>query len=149
LPERLDDLIGDDNAVRLIDAFVDSLDLKALGFARIETKGTGRPAVPSRRSSEAVPVRLPGGQPGCLAARPARAGRHCSLNYDLCILYPKNHQGFWVAKVKDPDDHFHTVIVGSYIGKNYGRIMKISNDSVEVVEIIQDGAGGYIERPLT
>ncbi len=43
MPERLDDLIGDDNAVRLIDAFVDSLDLKALGFARIETKGTGRP----------------------------------------------------------------------------------------------------------
>ena len=68
---------------------------------------------------------------------------------DLCILYPKNRQGFWVANVKDPDDHFHTVIVGSYIGKNYGRIMKISNDSVEVVEIIQDGAGGYVERPLT
>jgi len=37
LPEQLDDLIGDDNAVRLIDAFVDSLDLKALGFARIVT----------------------------------------------------------------------------------------------------------------
>ena len=42
-PERLDDLIGEDNAVRVIDAFVDSLDLKALGFARIETQGTGRP----------------------------------------------------------------------------------------------------------
>ena len=42
-PERLDDLIGEDNAVRVIDAFVDSLDLKALGFARIETKTTGRP----------------------------------------------------------------------------------------------------------
>ena len=68
---------------------------------------------------------------------------------DLCILYPKNHQGFWVAKVRDPDDHFHTVIVGSYIGKNSGRITKISNDSVEVVEIIQDGAGGYVESPLT
>ena len=68
---------------------------------------------------------------------------------DLCILYPKNHQGFWVAKVRDPDDHFHTVIVGSYIGKNFGRITKISNDSVEVVEIIQDGVGGYVERPLT
>ncbi len=68
---------------------------------------------------------------------------------DLCILYPKNHQGFWVANVKDPDGHFHTVIVGSYIGKNFGRIMKITNDTVEVVEIIQDGAGGYVERPLT
>lgn len=42
-PERLDDLISEDNAVRVIDAFVDSLDLKALGFARIEAKGTGRP----------------------------------------------------------------------------------------------------------
>ena len=42
-PERLDDLIGEDNAVRVIDAFVDSLDLKALGFARIEVKATGRP----------------------------------------------------------------------------------------------------------
>jgi len=68
---------------------------------------------------------------------------------DLCIMYPKNHQGFWVADVKDPDGHFHTVIVGSYIGKNSGRITKISNNSVEVVEIIQDGAGGYVERPLT
>ena len=29
-PKRLDDLIGEDNAVRAIDAFVDSLDLKAL-----------------------------------------------------------------------------------------------------------------------
>jgi transposase len=38
LPERLDDLIGEDNAVRVIDAFVDSLDLRTLGFARIEVK---------------------------------------------------------------------------------------------------------------
>jgi transposase/IS5 family transposase len=42
-PERLDDLIGEDNAVRVIDAFVDSLDLKELGFVRIETQATGRP----------------------------------------------------------------------------------------------------------
>lgn len=42
-PERLDELIGDDNAVRVIDAFVDSLDLKVLGFARIEVNATGRP----------------------------------------------------------------------------------------------------------
>ena len=68
---------------------------------------------------------------------------------DLCIAYPKNHQGFWVANVKDPDGHFHKVIVGSYIGKNNGRIIKIDNYAVEVVGIIEDGAGGYFERPLT
>ena len=69
---------------------------------------------------------------------------------DLCILFPRDHQGFWVASVKDPDGHYHTVTVGSTIGKDSGRIMKISNDSVEVVEIILDElTGDYVERPLT
>ena len=31
-PERLDEYIGEDNAVRAIDVFVDELDLKTLGF---------------------------------------------------------------------------------------------------------------------
>jgi hypothetical protein len=69
---------------------------------------------------------------------------------DLCIAFPKNHQGFWVAKVKDPEGYYHTVTVGSYIGKDFGRIMKITNDTVEVVEIILDEfTGEYVERPLT
>ena len=42
-PERLDELIGEDNAVRVIGACVDSLELQALEFARIEVKATGRP----------------------------------------------------------------------------------------------------------
>lgn len=42
-PERLDELIDADNAVRVIDAFVDSLDLRVLDFARIEVQPTGRP----------------------------------------------------------------------------------------------------------
>ncbi len=42
-PESLDEYIGDDNPVRFIDAFVDSLDLQALGFERPLPKETGRP----------------------------------------------------------------------------------------------------------
>jgi transposase len=42
-PERLDDYIAEDNAVRLVDAFVDGLDLKQLGFDRAEPSATGRP----------------------------------------------------------------------------------------------------------
>lgn len=42
-PERLDDLIDADNPVRVIDAFVDSLDLKTLGFVRMEVQASGRP----------------------------------------------------------------------------------------------------------
>lgn len=42
-PERLDDLVAGDNAVRVIDAFVSALDLQALGFGRVQPKATGRP----------------------------------------------------------------------------------------------------------
>src|ERR1700723_1404697 len=43
LPESLDDYIGKDNPVRFIEAFVDGLDLSAAGFARVQSKETGRP----------------------------------------------------------------------------------------------------------
>jgi transposase len=42
-PDRLEDWIGDDNAVRVIDVFVDELDLGGLGFGRVEPRATGRP----------------------------------------------------------------------------------------------------------
>src|SRR5437868_3612569 len=44
LPECLDDYIGEDNPVRVVDAFVDELDLYALGFEGVEPAATGRPS---------------------------------------------------------------------------------------------------------
>jgi transposase len=43
-PEHLDDYIAEDNPVRVIDVFVDELDLSALGFEGIQPEATGRPA---------------------------------------------------------------------------------------------------------
>ncbi len=42
-PDRLEDWIGDDNPVRVIDVFVDELDLGGLGFGRVVPQATGRP----------------------------------------------------------------------------------------------------------
>jgi len=44
LPECLDDWIDENNPVRVIDAFVEALDLAALGFAGVEPEVTGRPS---------------------------------------------------------------------------------------------------------
>jgi transposase len=44
LPEFLDDYVAEDNPVRVIDVFVDELDLPALGFAGVVPEATGRPA---------------------------------------------------------------------------------------------------------
>ena len=43
-PDRLEDWIGEDNPVRVIDVFVDELDLAELGFGGIEPEVTGRPS---------------------------------------------------------------------------------------------------------
>src|SRR3954466_6621003 len=43
LPECLDDYIVEDNPVRVVDAFVDELDLEALGFEGATAAATGRP----------------------------------------------------------------------------------------------------------
>jgi len=44
LPEYLDDYVPEDNPVRVIDVFIDELDLAALGFEGVVPEATGRPA---------------------------------------------------------------------------------------------------------
>ena len=42
-PEVLEDFVTEDNSVRVVDVFVEGLDLEALGFERVIAKGKGRP----------------------------------------------------------------------------------------------------------
>ena len=44
LPDSLEDYVTDDNPVRVIDVFIDELDLVAMGFADVTPEPTGRPA---------------------------------------------------------------------------------------------------------
>src|SRR6188474_1715410 len=44
LPECLDDYIAEDNPVRVVEAYVEELDLQQLGFAGADPAATGRPA---------------------------------------------------------------------------------------------------------
>ena len=44
LPEYLDDFVAEENQVRVIEAFVDELDLRGLGFEGVVPEATGRPA---------------------------------------------------------------------------------------------------------
>jgi transposase len=42
-PEVPDDLVAEDHPVRVVDAFVDTRDLRRLGFSKVEAEATGRP----------------------------------------------------------------------------------------------------------
>ena len=62
-PECLEDWIGEDNPVRVIDAFVEELDLAGLGFDGVAPEATGGLRI-IRRAAEALYLRL--SQPGAV-----------------------------------------------------------------------------------
>jgi len=48
--------------------------------------------------------------------------------------------------IKDPNNVVHRVLPGNYAGQNEGQIVLISENSIDFLEIVADGLGGYIER---
>ena len=48
--------------------------------------------------------------------------------------------------IQTADGLIHRVVPGNYMGQNDGRINAISESEINLVEIISDGIGGYIER---
>lgn len=51
--------------------------------------------------------------------------------------------------VRDPDGVVHRVHVGNYLGQNYGRVIAVEEDRIEMVELVPNGAGGWMERQAT
>jgi type IV pilus assembly protein PilP len=48
--------------------------------------------------------------------------------------------------LKGADTTIHRVRVGNYLGKNYGKIVSINDNQVEIVEIVADSSGAWHER---
>ena len=43
----------------------------------------------------------------------------------------------------------HRIKVGDYLGQNHGKVIAIDEGRVDVIEIVPDGDGGWLERPRT
>lgn len=52
-----------------------------------------------------------------------------------------------VALVRAPDKVTYRVRPGMYLGQSDGRVTGVSSDRIELVELVPDGAGGWLERP--
>jgi len=48
--------------------------------------------------------------------------------------------------LKDPEGVIHRVRPGNYLGQNYGRITAVAEDHIELVELVPNGTGGWIEN---
>ena len=54
-----------------------------------------------------------------------------------------------VGLVMAPDKVTYRVRPGAYMGQNDGRITAVYEDRIELVELVPDGAGGWLERPAS
>ena len=51
--------------------------------------------------------------------------------------------------VKTKDGLVHRVLPGNYVGQADGKVTEITPSKINVVEIVPDGLGGYMERPAS
>ena len=54
-----------------------------------------------------------------------------------------------VALVMAPDKVTYRLRPGAYMGQADGRVTAVYEDRIELVELVPDGAGGWLERPAT
>jgi len=50
------------------------------------------------------------------------------------------------ALVLTADGLIHQIRAGNYIGENEGEILNVSDQGIEIRELVSDGLGGYIYR---
>ncbi|MGB1262843.1 MAG: pilus assembly protein PilP [Cognaticolwellia sp.] len=85
---------------------------------------------------------------GCLSPDPRRRKQPLekfSLS-DLVMRGTLGELGVTWALVEASDRTLHRVAKGSYVGLYHGRITAVSDDKVNVLELIPDGAGCWVER---
>jgi len=60
----------------------------------------------------------------------------------------KDQRGLW-GLIRAKDGTIHSVQVGNYMGQNYGKIIRILEDKIELMEIVPDKPGTWREQQAT
>ncbi|KZY82184.1 pilus assembly protein PilP, partial [Oleiphilus sp. HI0069] len=61
----------------------------------------------------------------------------------------RNEQDILWALIADELQSVHMAKVGQYMGKNHGRIVDVRVGQIDLIEIVPNGYGGWLERPRT
>jgi type IV pilus assembly protein PilP len=77
--------------------------------------------------------------------RPKQPLEAFSLDSLRMVGIMEQNDSLW-GLIKDSQNTVHRVQIGNYMGQNEGRITEITESGIQLVEIIPDGLGGYIER---
>lgn len=51
------------------------------------------------------------------------------------------------ALIQDSQGSVHRVKIGNYLGKNFGRVVELTENDLSVIEIVSNGPDEWVERP--
>ena len=69
--------------------------------------------------------------------------------HGLHLVCGHNEAGKSSALVSSPDGLVSRIVVGNYLGQNYGQVTAVSQDKIELIEVVPDGLGAWIQRPAS
>jgi type IV pilus assembly protein PilP len=95
-----------------------------------------------------IPVR-PAVGPGSREVKPPEHAKEYLEGFalgDLSMVGTIARPGEFFALVREPDGGVHRVRPGMFMGQNYGRITRVSDSEIELLEVVPDGVGGWVER---
>lgn len=111
---------------------------------RYVAAGRRSPFVPTGPSTE--DTRRTGAEPGPDLAREREFLEHYSLDA-LRMVGSLRHASGLYGLMQTPDGLVHRLATGDYLGRNHGRVTRITDKEVQLVELVADGNGGYLQRP--
>ena len=114
---------------------------------------TGYAANRERDPFQPSPLGLPVEQPAGAANAPRDGRRRRPLERlpleQLRLVGTLAAQGARRALVQTPDGNVHSVAAGDYLGIHQGRIRKVRDAGIHLVETVRDDNGGWLRRPRT
>lgn len=108
--------------------------------------GLRDPFKPNEKIEQAETIGVAGGLGGIKPDMTRRREELESYPLDsLRMVGTVKKEGMW-ALIKAGDKTIHRVHVGNYIGKNHGKIIRIVEDKIELMEIVPDKPGTWREQ---
>ena len=80
--------------------------------------------------------------------RPKEYLEQFSIESLIMVGTLEQHDQLWLL-LDDGEGNVHYVKKGNYLGKNHGKIVTAEATYFQIMEILPNGSGGWLERPRT
>jgi type IV pilus assembly protein PilP len=71
---------------------------------------------------------------------------HSFGSFSMVGTIKREEDQLW-ALISVPGSGIHKVKEGYYMGENHGKVIRVSQQRIDIIEIVPNGVGGWLERP--